>query len=386
MVSVRTRVKSEARRYNRPMSWTHVSYAQLLRFGCGAINDAGRTARELGAARMLLVTTLRGRESASGRRLAQSLGATLVSVFDGVRPHVPQSAVSRALRQLHSERIDAIVSLGGGASTDLGKAVCYYAEQERGGLGKTCFDRPAIPHLTVPTTYSGAELTPFFGVTDEEARRKSGAGAPTIAPAAVIYDPEATLDLPPRASAETGMNALAHCVEVAWSPTRTVEAEALALAGAAQIHRWLPRVVEHPDDIEARTAMLGAALLAGRCLQNASMGVHHGLAQLIGGRTGIAHGLANAVILAHAVRFNADAVPDAMGRLAAAFGRNDGDAARAIDDLRARVGLPARLSQCGVSGEDIETVARLSTSNATIAKNPKSVSEDDARAILSAAY
>ncbi len=310
----------------------------------------------------------------------------LVSVFDGARPHVPDSVVHSALRQLRDERIDAIVSFGGGACSDLGKAVCYSVEQERGGLGKTCFERPAIPHMSVPTTYSGAELTPFFGVTDEAAHRKSGAGGPTLAPAAVIYDPQATLDLPPRASAETGMNALAHCVEVVWSPARTVEAEALALAGAARIQRWLPRVVEHPGDIEARTAMLGAALLAGRCLQNASMGVHHGLAQLVGGRTGIAHGLANAVILAHATRFNADAVPDAMTRLAAAFGREDGDAARAIDELRGRVGLPARLSQCGVSAEDVEAVVKLSSSNATIAKNPKPVSEADARAILHAAF
>ncbi len=366
--------------------WTHLSYAQRLRFGCGALEDAGREARELGAARMLLITTPRGRDSAAGRRLAQSLGATLVAVFDGARPHVPESAVRSAWRQAREERIDALVSLGGGSCSDLGKAVCYQAEQERGGLGETCFDRPAIAHLAVPTTYSGAELTPFFGVTDEAARRKSGAGGPTIAPAAVIYDPEATLDLPPRASAETGMKALAHCVEVAWSPARTVEAEALALAGAARIHRWLPRVVEHPGDVEARAAMLEGALLAGRCLQNASMGVHHGLAQMIGGRTGIAHGLVNAVMLAHAVRFNSDAAPEAIARLAAAFGRQDGDAARAVDELRARLGLPARLSECGVAAEDIEVIARLSPSNATLAKNPKRVSEDDARAILAAAF
>lgn len=363
-----------------------MSYAQRLHFGCGAIDDAGREARELGAGRMLLVTSARGRESAAGRRLVQSLGAMLVAVFDGARPHVPESAVRAASKRVRDERIEAVVSLGGGSSTDLGKAVCYHTEQERGGLGKTCFDRPAIPHMSVPTTYSGAELTPFFGVTDEAARRKSGAGGPTLAPAAVIYDPEATLDLPPRASAETGMNALAHCVEVAWSPARTVEAEALALAGAAQIHRWLPRVVEQPRDLEAREAMLGAALLAGRCLQNASMGVHHGLAQMVGGRTGISHGLANAVILAHATRFNADAVPEAIARLARALGRQDGDAARAIDELRARVGLPARLSQCGVSADDIEAVAKLSSSNATVAKNPKPVTEDDARAILRAAF
>jgi maleylacetate reductase len=367
------------------MDWLHVSYAQQLRFGCKAIEDAGRALAELNARRVLLICSSRGRESPGGRRLAQAVGSMLVSVFDGARPHVPESTVRACLERLRSERIDAVVSFGGGSCSDLGKAVCYHAEQASGELGKTCFDRPLVPHVTVPTTYSGAEVTPFFGVTDETARRKSGAGGPTTAPAAVLYDPEVTLDLPPRASAETGMNALAHCVEAAWSPARTAEAEAIALAAAGRIYRWLPRVVESPRDLEARSAMLAGAMLAGRCLQNASMGVHHGLSQMVGARTGVSHGFANAVILAHAVEFNADAVPEAVAQLAAAFGRSDHDAARAIDDLRARLGIPARLSDCGVSAEDIEVIARLSPANATLAKNPKKVREEDARAILTAA-
>ncbi len=368
------------------MKWLHVSYAQRLRFGCKVIEEADRALGELGARRVLLICSARGRESAGGRRLAHALGPGLAAVFDGARPHVPEGTVRAALERLRSERADTVVSFGGGACSDLGKAVCYFAEEASGERGKTCFDRPLVAHLSVPTTYSGAELTPFFGVTDETSRRKSGSGSPSTAPGAVLYDPEVTLDLPPRASAETGMNALAHCVEVLWSPTRTAEAEAIARAAAGQIYRSLPRVVEHPHDLEARTAMLAAAMLAGRCLQNGSMGVHHGLAQMVGARCGIPHGLANAVILAHAVEFNADAVPEAVAQLAQAFGRTDGDAARAIDELRARLELPARLSACGVGAEDIEVVARLSPANPTIGKNPKRVREEDARAILGAAF
>lgn len=388
------------------MSWTHIGYAQEIRFGTGCIADTPRLTDELHARRVLLVTTQRGRESTAGRKLAQALGDRLVATFDGARPHVPEPAARRAFEQSRAERADAIVSLGGGSCSDLGKAVCWLAEQaaahveqtaahaaqaaERGGppgeLARSCFDRPALPHVAIPTTYSGAEVTPFFGMLDESARRKSGAGGPTIAPAGVVYDPELTLDLPPRASAETGMNALAHCVEAAWSPARTPEAEAIALGAAARIFYALPRVVERPQDLQARTDMLAGALLAGRCLQNASMGVHHGLAQMVGGRTGVAHGLANAVILAHAVRFNRDAVPEVIARLALLFGRRDGDAAAAIDALRARIGLPARLSECGVERDDIETVAEWSASNATVGKNPKKVTVEDARAILRAAF
>src|SRR5437588_6574540 len=109
--------------------------------------------------------------------------------------------------------------------------------------------------------------------------------------------------MPARVSAETGMNCLAHGVECAYSPHRTPEAEAIALACIAGVAAHLPAVVDDPIDPEARAGMLAAAVLGGRCLQNAGMGVHHGLSQLIGGRTGMAHGLANAVLLAHAVRF-----------------------------------------------------------------------------------
>src|SRR6185437_2126217 len=284
-------------------SWTHIGYAQEIRFGAGRVAEAPQLIEALRAERVLLVTTHRGSRSAAGKRLAEALGRCLAAVFDDARPHVPRGIAERAFALARAERIDAIVSLGGGSCADLGKAVCHFAEQARGGLAASAFDRPALPHIAVPTTYSGAEVTPFYGMLDEAAHRKSGAAGPTLAPAGVIYDPETTLDLPPRASAETGMNALAHCIEAAWSPSRSPEAEAIAYSGAARIFHALPRVIEQPHDLQARTELLAGALLGGRSLQNASMGVHHGLAQMVGGRTGIAHGLANALILAHAVRF-----------------------------------------------------------------------------------
>ena len=368
------------------MAWIHTGYAQQIRFGNGIVADAPQVAELLGRSRLMLVTTKARRASAAGEKLAKTLGAALVSVFDGVRSHVPTTAVQAAVKQASADKIDCVVSFGGGSCSDLGKAVCYFTEQDAGRKTSTYFDRPQIAHIAIPTAYSGAELTPFFGMTDEVARQKSGAGGPTSTPAAVLYDPEVTLDLPARVSAETGLNALAHCVEAAWSPTRTAEADAIALAGAERIYFWLPRVIAQPQDLEARGEMLIGAMLAGRCLQNASMGVHHGLAQLVGGRTGIAHGLANALILAHAVRFNAGVVPDVVWRLAQAFGRTDSDAAGAIDDLRARVGLPAKLSECGVTEADLDAIARLAPTNGNVMKNPRPVTAADARAVLAAAF
>jgi maleylacetate reductase len=366
-------------------AWIHTGYAQQIVFGAGSLQRLPNLVKALGARRVLLVTTQGRLASSDGQRVVKALGRTLESTFAEVTSHVPVPLVQAAVLQARRDGIDAVVSFGGGSCADLGKAVCFFLEQEAGTPGASHVDRPAVGHISIPTTYSGAELTPFFGMTDVQTRQKQGTGGPTLAPLGAIYDVELTLSTPPRVSAETGLNALAHCVEAAWSPARTPEAEAIALAGARRIHEALPAAVERPDDLEARSAMLEGACLAGRCLHNAGMGVHHGLSQLVGGRTGIPHGLANAIILPHAVRFNADAVPEEVRALGESFGRPE-DAAGAVADLLVRVGLPARLSEVGVSEEDLDAVARLSQGNRNVANNPRPVTEADARELLQAAF
>jgi maleylacetate reductase len=358
------------------VQWTHTGYKQRVHFGPDAVDTLGEVVREAGMRRVLLVTTKGRLSSEAGERVVARLGRALASTFDGVRSHVPTSSVEPAVGQAVADGVDGVVSFGGGSCADLGKAVCFFVEQQRGSV---------LSHVSVPTTYSGAELTPFFGMTDEAARRKSGAGTASLAPVAAVYDPVLTLDTPGRVSAETGMNALAHGIECAYSATRTPEAEAVALACVERIAAALPEVVDEPGDLAARSAMLAGAVLGGRCLQNASMGVHHGLAQLLGGRTGISHGLANAVVLSHALRFNSEAIGSAAWRIGVALGDPD-DPAGAVDRLRERVGLPGGLAQCGVSEEDIEAVARLSQGNGNVQANPRPVSEDDARAILQSAF
>jgi maleylacetate reductase len=366
-------------------AWTHTALAQQIAFGSGALDRLPELVRAIGSRKALLVTTEGRLASTEGQRVVAKLGRGLASTFAEVRSHVPVPLVQQAVLQARRDGIDLVVSFGGGSCADLGKAVCFFLEQEAGMPGASHLDRPLVPHISIPTTYSGAELTPFFGMTDPGTGQKQGAGGPTSAPVVAIYDPDLTLSTPARVSAETGMNALAHCVEAAWSPSCTPEAEAIALAGAATIQRALPVVVAEPSDAGARRAMFEGACLAGRCLQNAGMGVHHGLSQLIGGRTGIPHGLANAVLLAHSVRFNGDAVPDEVERIGAALGCAS-DAAGAVDGLRAQLGLPARLRDAGVTEDDLAAVARLSQSNGNVARNPRPVSEADALAILRAAW
>jgi len=147
----------------------------------------------------------------------------------------------------------------------------------------------------------------------------------------------------------------------------------------------LPDVVDQPGDIRARTAMLEGAVLGGRCLQNAPMGLHHGLAQLLGGRTGIPHGLANAILLGHNMRFTLEAVPREAWLVGTALGDPD-DPAGAVDRLRERIEIPARLSDVGVAEDDLEAVVRMAAGNTAIRANARPVSGEEVAGILEAAF
>jgi len=366
------------------VDWSHTGYAQQIVFGDGALGQVAELLKSIGVRRVLLVTTSGRAASDDGGRVTQAIGRSLESTFAEVTSHVPTPMVQAAVMQARRDGIDGIVSFGGGSAADTAKAVCFFTEQERGTPGSSFADRPVLPHVSITTTYSGAELTPFFGMTDPSTGTKSGAGGPTIAPLVAIYDPGLTRSTPARVSAETGMNALAHCVEAVWSPRRTPEAEAIALAGAGRIADALPRVVDDPADMVARSDMLQGAILAGRGLQNAPMGVHHGLAQLVGGRTGISHGLANAIVLPASMAYNAEVAPEALAALAHAMGVDDPTGA--VIALVERLGLPTRLRDAGVAAEDLDAVARLSQSNVNVRANPRAVSEGDARAILESVF
>src|SRR4051794_1235422 len=187
------------------MSWTHTGFAQLIRFGSGAMDDVAGIVRDAGGRRLLLVTTEGRLASPDGERLTKALGRELESTFAGVQSHVPAPAVQAAVQQARRDSVDAVVSFGGGSCADLAKAVCYFTEREAGTPGATWLDRPALPHVAVPTTYSGAELTPFFGMTDPSTGRKSGGGGPTIAPVAAVYDPDVTLSTPAPGRCGTGV-------------------------------------------------------------------------------------------------------------------------------------------------------------------------------------
>lgn len=364
--------------------WVHAAPAQRLELAPGAASGVGALVRDLGARRVLLVTTAGRLDAEAGERVRRSLGRSLASVFADARPHVPAPVVQAAVQQARRDGVDGLVALGGGACTDLAKAVAFFLEQQAGTPGAAWADRPAAPLVAVPTTFVGAELTTTFAMTDPATRHAATAASPTLAAGAVVYDLDLTADLPAEVAAGTGVDALAHAIEAACAPLRSAEAEAVALAAVAGLADALPRMVDDPVDDEARADVTSAAALAGRARQQAGGGLHHGLTRLLGGRTGAPHGLLSAALLPHTLRYAAPALEDELRRVGVALGDPD-DPVGAVARLVERLGLPTALATCGVTADDVAAVARRAEGDPDVRGNPVPVREGDAAEVLAAA-
>jgi alcohol dehydrogenase class IV len=261
---------------------------------------------------------------------------------------------------------DGVIAMGGGSAIDLGKAISAAAN---------------VPVVSVPTTYSGAEWTPFYGIRDPGRKmRGGGAGAHLRG---VVYEPKLTLSLPRAETVGTALNALAHSAEALYVEGHNPEADEHALTGARLISEWLPRVVDSPEDIAARTKLLEGAMHAGMALGGSMLALGHAIAQALGGRYGLPHGAMNALALPAALRFNEGAVPEAVRRFGAALGTDD-PAAR-VEEL-ARLGGFERLRDFGVPEEDLAEVAAATVERAGAKANPRPATAAQVEELLRSIY
>lgn len=328
----------------------------VTRFGAGTIADVPAVLAEVGVERPCLVTSARWAD----------LVPEVPARFTGVRAHVPAETVEEAVATAQAARADAVVAIGGGSAIDTGKAVSA---------------RLDVPVVAVPTTYAGAEWTAYFGIRDEVARRKGGGtGARTVA---AVYDPELTLDLPRDVTVGTALNALAHCAEAFYALGRGPRAERHAFTGARAIAYALPLVADRPRDLYARARLLEGALRAARALAEGGLALAHAVAQALGGRYGIPHGAANAVVLAPTLRFNAEAVPAAIAAFADAM--CVADAPARVDEL-ARLGAFGGLRGLGVPEGELELVAAEAVARSGARANPRPAAAADVAALLRSAF
>ena len=253
---------------------------------------------------------------------------------------------------------DALLAVGGGSAIDTAK----HASSETG-----------LPVVSVPTTYSGAEWTPGFGIRRPDRRMVGGGGGANLA--GIVYDVGLTLALPRAETVGTAMNALAHCAEALYVTGRNDAGDARALEGAALIAEWLPRVVEHPDDRAARLLLLRGAAAGGEALALAGLGIAHAMAQALGGAYGLPHGAMNALCLPPALGFAVGQAPEAVGRFRAALG------ARTVEELEALGGF-GRLDELGVSEADLPAVAAAAAARPGNRNMPQPATPAEVEALL----
>jgi maleylacetate reductase len=253
-----------------------------------------------------------------------------------------------------AESADGILAVGGGSAIDLAKALSAATD---------------LRLVSVPTTYSGAEWTTFFGVRDPRKRMVGGGVGAHLT--AIVYEPTLTLDLPRAVSAGTAMNALAHCAEALYVKGRNPEGDEHALEGAHLIGESLPLVLADGSDLEARTALLEGAMHSGAALGSAGLGLGHAMAQAVGGRYGVPHGAANALCLPPALRFNEPVAAAEIARFGEALGTHDPPAR--CEELSRLAGYE-RLRDLGVPEDELDEVGEATAMRAGAKANPRPAS------------
>lgn len=372
-------------------------------FGAGRITEIGAIAAARLGSHILLVTDA-GLVKAGllGPALAalQSAGVA-VEVFDEVVADPPEAVVMGAAERARRFGATAVVGLGGGSSLDVAKLVSLLARSgeplgEIYGVGIA--KGPRLPLLLAPTTAgTGSEVTPISIVTTG-AHEKKGVVSPLLIPDVALLDPDLTLGLPPHVTAATGVDAMVHAIEAFTSTSannnpvsRALAAEALRLLG-----RNIRQAVHHGVDREARSAMLLGSMLAGQAFANSPVAAVHALAYPIGGHFGVPHGLSNALVLPHVLRFNAPAAAEAYAELASHVFPHLAEcpaAARAqafvdaLVELAADIGLQSRLRDLGIPAEAVPMMAEDAMKQTRLlVNNPRPVTLEDARAIYEAAW
>ena len=276
------------------------------------------------------------------------------------------------MRIVREQGIDATLAIGGGSTTGLGKAIAL---------------RTDLPQIVVPTTYAGSEMTPILGET--EGGRKTTRPRPEDSFQKSHHDPALTLSLPPGLSATSGMNAIAHAVEALYAQDRNPIVSLMsedAIRGAGG--RRCPVVTRDPNDREARERALYGAWLCGVALGTVGMALHHKLCHVLGGSFDLPHAETHAVVLPHAVAFNAPAAPEAIAAIERALGERalggQGPAALGLCRLAERIGAPVALKDIGMPYDGIDPAADQAVANPYW--NPRPIEREAIRALIDDAW
>ncbi|KAF2140968.1 uncharacterized protein K452DRAFT_272718 [Aplosporella prunicola CBS 121167] len=339
-------------------------------FGSGTLKKLPAELSRLNVKAPLILSTPGQAQQATAVRAV--LANDIAGIFTEAAMHTPTDVTDKAVAFAQAQRADSVVSIGGGSTIGLGKAISF---------------RTGVPHVCVPTTYAGSEMTPILGET--AAGQKTTRSDPRILPATVVYDVELTLTLPVKLSMESGLNAVAHAVEALYAQNANPITSLLATEGIRALASALPTLLTNPTSPSPRSTALYGAYLCGTALGSASMALHHKLCHALGGTLNLPHAATHAAVLPHALAYNLPALPEeTRRRLADALVPGAGageDAVTGLNKLVGKLGVGGGgLRALGMREEDVDAMV-----DKVLARpywNPRKVEREGVREVVRRAW
>jgi maleylacetate reductase len=310
-------------------------------FGHGTVAQTGAEIERLGRKRALVLST--PNQKADAEALAGRLDALSGGVFAEAAMHTPIQVTEKALSAYEASAADCVVSLGGGSTTGLGKAIAT---------------RTGADQVVIPTTYAGSEMTDILGETagGEKTTRRD----PSILPETVIYDVDLTRSLPPSLTVTSGLNAMAHAAEALYAPDRNPIVSLMAADAIRALCLALPAIARNPDDRDARASALYGAWLCGAALGGTSMALHHKLCHVLGGSFDTPHAETHAILLPHTIGFNSAKAADLLAPISQVLGGTPGVV---LFDFAASLEAPTKLKDFGLGEAELERAADIAVKN-----------------------
>jgi len=363
-------------------------------FGVGVVRAVGDEARAARITRALVVTDPGVLQAGLCEPVLESLGAAGIraAIFSGVQGNPTESDVEQGARAYAEQGANGVVAVGGGSALDAGKLIVLrsatrlpFEELDDARGGDRLVPEHVPPSIAIPTTAeTGSEVGRSGVLTLRSTGRKTVIFSPRLMPRVAILDPELTRGLPRHVTAATGFDALTHCIEAYLSKGDHPMADAVALSGIDLVAKNLERAVEDGADLNARGAMMKAAMMGAVAFQK-GLGACHSLAHPLGSQHDVHHGLANALCLPAVLRFNLEVCPDRIRDVGVLLGgKTAHDTAPRVERLRARLGLPRGLRAVDVAEKDLEGLADLAIEDACHTSNPRPCTRDDLLALYQA--
>jgi alcohol dehydrogenase class IV len=386
----------------------------LIKFGCGESSKVGAIAKERGWNNTIIITDNGVANAGLLKGIKESLNLSRVqyTIFDEVEPNPKSSGVEKATRLLKEKKCSFVIGVGGGSSLDTAKATALLATNpgkpsdyaQWAGQAPRVFNNHLLPLVTIPTTAgTGSEVDFWAGISDSDLRKMDLGqaplypGGPYLGATISIVDPLLTVTLPPKQTAATGIDALAHAIDAYTSKISNPHASALAQDAIELVSKNLRNAFANGKNVEARENMLLAANLAGICMNSVPiLGADHALALAMGDiYHDTTHGVAVALFAPAAMEFNAVVNPSKYAKIAFLMGQDvsglsaEKAAMKSVDALRELVkdlNLPTNLSSVGVKKEDLPAIAKNATQKVDIEGNPRQIGYDDLLKMIERIY